>query len=63
MDELQERVGLESSYTAFMLTLVLAFVLSGLAGAGIYRQSLDEVGTAMLCLWACAYIYSSWRYR
>jgi hypothetical protein len=63
MDELQKRICLESASIAFMLTLALAFVLAGLERAGIYRTTLDDIGSPMMFLWACAYVYSSWRYR
>jgi hypothetical protein len=63
MDELQKRICLESVFIAFMLTLVLTFVLAGLSQAGIYHPEWDSVGTPMMFLWASAYIFSSWKYR
>lgn len=63
MDELQKRICLESVFIAFMLTLVLAFTFGGLEHAGIYRPAWDSLGTPMMFFWACAYIFSSWRYR
>lgn len=63
MDELQRRICLESIFVAFILTLVLAFVLGGLDRAGIYHAESDALGTPMMFLWACAYIVSVWRYR
>lgn len=63
MDELQRRICLESIFVAFILTLVLAFVLGGLDRAGIYHAGSDALGTPMMFLWACAYIVSVWRYR
>lgn len=63
MDELQRRICLESVFIAFMLTLVLAFVVAGLDQAGIYHAKSDALGTPMIGLWACAYIVSVWRYR
>jgi len=63
MDELQKRICLESVFIAFMLTLVLAFVVAGLDQAGIYHAKSDALGTPMMGLWACAYIVSVWRYR
>jgi hypothetical protein len=63
MDELQKRICLESVFIAFMLTVVLAFVVSGLAQAGIYHAKVDALGTPMMGLWAAAYIFSTWRYR
>jgi hypothetical protein len=63
MDELQQRICLESVFIAFMLTLALAFVTGGLARAGIYHPPFDSLGTPMMGFFACAYVYSAWRYR
>jgi hypothetical protein len=63
MDELQKRIALESVFIAFLLSLVLAFVVAGLDRAGIYHAGSDALGTPMIGLWACAYIVSVWRYR
>ena len=63
MDELQKRICLESVFMAFMLTLVLAFIVAGLDEAGIYHAKSDVLGTPMMGLWASAYIVSAWRYR
>src|SRR5438105_4053422 len=60
MDELQKRICLESVFIAFMLTLVLAFVVAGLDRAGIYHAKSDALGTPMMGLWAGAYIVSVW---
>jgi hypothetical protein len=58
------RVALESIAIAFILTLLLTFVLAGLQSAEINVASLrDEVGTFMLFFWACAYLFSVSRYR
>jgi hypothetical protein len=63
MDELQKRICLESVFIAFLLTLVLAFVVGGLDRAGIYHAQFDALGTPMMGFWASAYIFSTWRYR
>jgi hypothetical protein len=62
MDELQKRICLESVFIAFIGTLILAFVFGGLEQAGVYRSRWDA-GETMMALFACAYIYSSWKYR
>jgi hypothetical protein len=62
MDELQKRICLESVFIAFMLTLIAAFTLSALARAGIYRTGMN-LGTPMMLFFACAYVFSVWRYR
>lgn len=63
MDELQQRICLESIAVAFVLTLALTLVFIGLERADIYRVKWNELGTYMLFLWACAYVFSVWRYR
>ena len=63
MDELQKRICLDSIFAAFMATLAISFVFDGLAHAGIYRVPWQSPGTVMLFLWACAYVFSAWRYR
>jgi hypothetical protein len=63
MDEMQKRICLESALIAFLLTLALTFVFAGLDRAGVYRATWEDVGTPMLFLWGCAYLFSSWRYR
>jgi hypothetical protein len=63
MDEMQKRICLDSVLIAFLLTLSLTFVFAGLDRMGVYRATWDDAGTSMLFLWACAYIFSSWRYR
>ena len=62
MDELQKRICLESSSIAFVLTLGLAFIQGGLESAGMAASAFD-FGSIAMFLWACAYVFSSWRYR
>lgn len=63
MDELQRRICLESMAIAFTLTLAIAFIFAALEQAAVYRAPWDETGSLMMLLWACAYIFSAWRYR
>jgi hypothetical protein len=63
MDELQRRICLESVFIAFTGSLVLTFILGGLEQAGVYRLRGDAIGTPMMAMWACGYLYSSWKYR
>jgi hypothetical protein len=64
MDELQERITLESIAIAFVLTLCLISVIGGLQSAGINSTSLqDEIGNFILLFWASAYVFSVRRYR
>lgn len=64
MDELQQRITLESLAIAFMLSLAVAFALAGLQSAGFRDPWVrDQLGTLMLLFWACAYVFSVRRYR
>jgi hypothetical protein len=63
MDEMHQRICLESASIAFLLTLVITSVFDGIEQAGIGRAPWDVVGGLMLLLWAGAYTVSAWRYR
>ena len=63
MDELQKRICVESLSIAFVLTLVLTGIFVGLELAGLHRPKWDDLGSYMMLLWACAYVFSAWRYR
>jgi hypothetical protein len=63
MDELQKRIWLESVFIAFMVTVALTFVYAGLERAGIHRAPWDDIGSSMMLLWGCAYVFCAWRYR
>ncbi len=63
MDEMQQRICLESVFIAFICSLSLTFVFGGLDQAGVYHPPWDMVGESMLVFWGCAYVYSGWKYR
>jgi hypothetical protein len=63
MDELQQRICLESVFIAFVGSLTVAFVFSGLEGAHVWRPPWSAIGTVMMTVWAAGYLYSSWKYR
>ena len=63
MDELQKRICVESLSIAFLLTLLLTAIFVGLELAGLHRPKWDDLGSYMMLLWACAYVFSVWRYR
>ena len=63
MDELQKRICIESLSIAFLLTLVLTGIFVGLEHTGLHRPKWDDLGFYMMLLWACAYVFSVWRYR
>jgi hypothetical protein len=62
LDEMRQRICLESIAIAFLLTLALTLVFIGLDRAQIYKARWDDLGTDMMFFWACAYIFSIWRY-
>lgn len=63
MDELQKRICFESVAIAFVLTLVLNFLLRSLERAGVYAGAGDDMGTYMMILWGGAYLFTTWKYR
>jgi hypothetical protein len=63
MDELQKRIWYESVFIAFMATLALTFVFSGLERAEVRRVPWDDIGSSMLLLWGCAYVFCAERYK
>jgi hypothetical protein len=63
MDELQKRICVESLSIAFLLTLVLTLIFVGLEFAGLHRPKWEDLGSYMMLLWACAYVFSVWKYR
>jgi hypothetical protein len=63
VDELQKRIWYESVFIAFMATLALTFVFAGLERAGIIHPPWDDIGSSMLLIWGCAYVFCSERYK
>jgi hypothetical protein len=63
MDELQKRISLESVFIAFVGSLALVFVFSGLGEAGLWRPRWEWIPPAMMAAWAIGYAYSSSKYR
>jgi hypothetical protein len=63
MDELQKRICVESLSIAFLLTLVLTGIFVGLEHTGLLKPKWDDLSSYMMLLWACAYVFSVWRYR
>ena len=63
MDELQKRIWYESVFIAFMGTLAVTFVRNGLERVGIRLVPGDDIGSTMMLLWGCAYVFCAWRYR
>ena len=63
MDELQKRIALESVFVAFVGSLALVFVFSGLGEAAVWRPRWDWIAPAMMAVWAIGYLYASSKYR
>jgi predicted neutral ceramidase superfamily lipid hydrolase len=63
MDELQKRIALESVFIAFVGSLALVFVFTGLGEADVWQPRWDLIAAAMMAMWAVSYAYSSWKYR
>jgi hypothetical protein len=62
LDEMRQRICLESIAIAFLLTLALTLVFIGLDRAQIYKARWDDLVTNIIVFWACDYIFSIWRY-
>lgn len=63
MDELQKRISLESAFIAFVGSLALIFIFTGLGEAGLWRPRWDLIATTMMAIWAVGYLYASSKYR
>ena len=63
IDELQKRIALESVCIAFVGSLALVFVFTGLGEAAVWFPPWNMTAAAMMALWAGAYVYSSRKYR
>ena len=63
LDEMRRQIHLQAAAIAFLLTVILTFVLDGLKSAGIYRATLNDLDTATVLIWAAALIFLSLRYR
>jgi len=63
MDELQKRISLESAFIAFVGSLALIFIFTGLGEARLWQPRWDLIAATMMAIWAIAYAYSSSKYR
>jgi xanthosine utilization system XapX-like protein len=63
LDEMRRQIHLQAAAIAFLLTVILTFVLDGLKSAGIYAATLNDLETATVLIWAAALIFLSLRYR
>jgi xanthosine utilization system XapX-like protein len=63
LDEMRRQIHLQAAAIAFLLTVILTFVLDGLKSAGIYGATLNDLDTATVLIWAAALIFLSLRYR
>jgi FtsH-binding integral membrane protein len=62
-DELQQRIHLQAASIAFVLTVILTLIFAGLARAGIYQGTWNDLGSPLMFLLLVAYVFSAWRYR
>jgi len=63
LDEMQRQICLHAALLTFLLTIVATLVFAALDRAHLYAARWDDVGTAMMFLWGCCYVFSAWRYR
>jgi hypothetical protein len=63
MDELQKRISLESAFIAFVGSLALIFIFTGLGEAGLWRPRWDLIASTMMAIWAVGYLYASSKYQ
>ena len=63
MDEMQRQICLQSAYAAFLLTLLATLIFAALDRARLYSAHWDDVGTVMMFLWGCSYVFYAGRYR
>lgn len=63
MDELQKRISLESAFIAFVGSLALIFIFTGLGEAGLWHPRWDLIAATMMAIWAVGYAYASSKYR
>lgn len=62
-DEFQRRMHLQAVAMAFVPTVILLLLLSGLESAGIYRATLGDFAILSMLFLLIAYLYTVWKYR
>lgn len=62
-DEFQQRIQMLAASVAFILTVAVAVVFSGLDRIGIYRLTWRDYASPLMLLLLIGYLYSAWRYR
>lgn len=63
LDELQQRIHIQAIALACVPTGILVFLFSALDRAGIYRATIDEIGSLFLLLLVASYALSAWKYQ
>jgi hypothetical protein len=63
MDELQKRISLESAFIAFVGSLALIFIFTGLGEAALWQPRWDLIAAMMMAVWAAGYLYAASKYR
>jgi hypothetical protein len=63
LDELQQRIYIETATLTFIVTILMTFLFGGLQRAGLYTAKWDDIGNTMMFVWVCIYLLNDWRYR
>ncbi len=63
LDEMQQRIQVESAAITFAVTVFLTFLFGGLQRAGLYTAHWDDIGNTMMLVWVVSYVFSAWRYQ
>jgi hypothetical protein len=63
MDELQKRISLESGFIAFVGSLAVIFIFTGLGEAALWQPRWDLIAAMMMAIWAAGYLYAASKYR
>ena len=63
LDELQQRIYIETATLTFIVTILLTFLFGSLQRAGLYTAKWDDIGNTMMFVWVCIYLLNDWRYR
>jgi hypothetical protein len=63
LDELQQRIYMETATLTFIVTILLTFLFGSLQRADLYTAKWDDIGNTMMFVWVCIYLFNDWRYR
>src|SRR5215211_1940916 len=63
LDELQQRIYMETAALTFIVTILLTFLFGSLQRAGLYTAQWDDIGNTIMFVWVFIYLLNDWRYR